>query len=151
MKKEENIMITKFEKLFEKNVDLTDIIVDVKNEKDDLIDKIKHELSIITYKRKNSPKTIRIKKISGYFNKRDFKNIKLLYRTYIIIYLSNNDKIKAKLSIYQDNNQNNISIKINDEIVYDLDNQKFNNEILIEKLIYKYKEYLVKDYKLREK
>lgn len=144
-------MITKFEKLFEKNVDLTDIIVDVKNEKDDLIDKIKHELSIITYKRKNSPKTIRIKKISGYFNKRDFKNIKLLYRTYIIIYLSNNDKIKAKLSIYQDNNQNNISIKINDEIVYDLDNQKFNNEILIEKLIYKYKEYLVKDYKLREK
>jgi hypothetical protein len=151
MKKEKNIMITKFEKLFEKNIDLTDINVNVENENKELIEKIKHELSIITYKRKNSPKSIRIKDITGYFNKRDFKNIKLIYRTYLTINLSNDDKIIAKLSIYQDENYNNIKIKINDNLVYDLDNKNFTNEILIDKLINKYKEYLVKNFKLREK
>ena len=78
MKKEENIMITKFKTLFEKNIDLTDISVKVGNEKKELIDKIKHELSIITYKKSNSPKSIRILDISGYFNKRDFRDIKLI-------------------------------------------------------------------------
>jgi len=151
MKKEENIMITRFKKLFEKNVDLTDITVNVENENKELIEKIKHELSIITYKRKNSPKSIRIKDISGYFNKKDFKNIKLIYRTYLTINLSNEDKIIAKLSIFQDENHNNIKIKINDDLIYDLDNKNYTNEIFIDKLINKYKKYLVKDYKLREK
>ena len=113
----------------------------------ELIDKIKQELSIITYKKQNNPKSIRIKEISGYFNKRDFKNIKLLYRTYIVIDLSNEDKVQAKLSVFQDEHQNNINIKINDELVYDLDNNKFTNEILIDKLITKYKESLLKNYK----
>jgi hypothetical protein len=152
MKKEETIMITKFEKLHEKiNMDLTDIAVNVENENKDLIEKIKHELSIITYKRRNSPSSIRIMEISGYFNKRDFKNIKLIYNTYLTINLSNRDKIKAKLSIFQDENLNNINIEINDDLVYDLDNKNFTNEILVEKMINKYKEYLVQDYKLREK
>jgi len=145
-------MITKFEKLHEKiNMDLTDIAVNVENENKDLIEKIKHELSIITYKRRNSPSSIRIMEISGYFNKRNFKNIKLIYNTYLTINLSNRDKIKAKLSIYQDENLNNINITINEDLVYDLDNKNFTNEILIDKLINKYKEYLVQDYKLREK
>ena len=169
MKKGEINMITKFDKLFEqssnsenrifeqssenrifeKNIDLTDIIINVENEDKDLIEKIKHELSIITYKRKNSPKSIRIKGISGYFKKRDFKNVKLTYRTYIVIDMSNGDKIKGKLSVYQDENENNIHLKINDDIVYDLDNKKYDSNFLIEKLIYKYKEYLLKDYKIR--
>ena len=147
MKKDEKDMITKFEKLFEKNVDLTDIVINIENEKKELIDKIKQELSIITYKRKNNPKSIRIMEISGYFNKRDFKNINLIYRTYLVIDLSNNDKIKAKLSVYQDENENNITIKINDDLVYNLDNKKFTSEILIDKLIEKYKEFLLKEYK----
>lgn len=147
MKNENNDMITKFKKLLEKNIDLTDIVVDVKNEKTELIDKIKHELSIITYKRVKNPKSIRIIKISGYFNKRDFKNIKLLYRTYLIIDLSNGDKVNGKLSVYQDENENNISIKVNNELVYDLDNNKFTNDILIDKMIEKYKESLLKNYK----
>lgn len=151
MKKEENIMITKFEKLFEKNIDLTDISIKVENENKELIDKIKHELSIITYKKSNSPKSIRILDISGYFNKRDFKNIKLIYRTYLVVNLSNQDKIKATLSMFQDENENNICIRINDDLVFDLDNKKYTNEILIDKLINKYKEHLVKDYKIREK
>lgn len=142
-------MITKFEKLFEKNIDLTDITINVENKNNDLIEKIKQELSLITYKRKNSPKPIRIKEISGYFDKRDFKNIKLKNRTYIVIGLSNGDKIKGKLSIYQNENENNIKITINDEVVYDLDNKKYTNEFLIEKLIYKYKEFLLKNYKIR--
>ena len=151
MEKEEKNMITKFNKLFEKiKMDLTDITVNVENENKELIEKIKHELSIITYKKINNPKSIRILDISGYFNKDNFVNIKLIYRTYLVINLSNKDKIKAKLSIFRDENLNNINIKINDDLVYDLDNKKFTNEILIDKLINKYKEYLVKDYKLRE-
>lgn len=137
-------MITKFKELYE-NIDLSDIIINIENEIPELIDKIKQELSIITYKKRNSPKTIRIKEISGYFNKRDFKNINLIYKTYIIINLSNNDNIKAKLSKYD--SENNINIKINNELVYDLDNEKFTNEILIDKLINKYKEFLLKEFK----
>jgi len=147
MKKDKNNMITKFEKLFEKEIELTDIETNIENEKEDLIEKIKQELSIITYKRQNNPKSIRLTKISGYFNKKDFKNIKLIYNTYLIIDLSNNDEIKAKLSVYQNENENNINIKINDEIVYDLDNKKYTNEFLIDKLVEKYKESLLKNYK----
>lgn len=128
-------------------MDLTDINIDVENEDKDLINKIKHELSIITYKRENNPKPIRIKEITGYFNKRDFKNTKIKYKTSININLSNGDKIKAKLSVYDDENENNISIKINNDLIYNLDNNKFNNDIFIDKLIYKYKKFLVDKYK----
>jgi hypothetical protein len=148
MKKEKKDMITKFEQLFEQNIDLEDVIVNVENEKTEFIDKIKHDLSIITYKRANSPKPIRIREIKGYFNKRDFKNIKLLYNTYLNISMSNGDKIDAKLSVFQDENYNNINIKINNELIYDLDNKKFNNEIFVDKVITKYKESLLKTYKI---
>jgi hypothetical protein len=147
MKKENNDMITKFKKLLEKNVNLSDIVISVENEKTELIDKIKQELSIITYKRVKNPKSIRIIKIEGYFNKRDIKNIKLLYNTYLIIHLSNGDKVYGKLSVFQDENENNINIKINNELIYDLDNKSFNNDILIDKIVSKYKEHLLKDYK----
>jgi len=147
MKNNKKDMITKFNKLFEKNINITDITINIENQNDELINKIKHELSIITYKRKNSPKPIRITKISGYFNKKDFKNIKLIYRTYLVIDLSNNDKINAKLSVYTDKNENNINIKINNNLIYNLDNSKFNNDYLIDKIITKYKEHLLKDYK----
>ena len=149
MKNDGKDMITKFKQLYEKTADLTDIVINIENIKDEFIDKIKQELSIISYKRKNSPKSIRIKEISGYFNKKDFKNINLIYRTYLVIDMSNGDKIKTKLSVFKDENENNIYIKINDDIVYDLDNKKFTNEILIDKLVDKYKEFLLKGYKIR--
>ena len=141
-------MITNFKKLLEQKEDLTDIIVNVENEKTELIDKIKDELSIITYKRQKNPKPIRIKEINGYFNKRDFKNIKLLYNTYLVISLSNSDKLTAKLSVYQ-NEEKNIHIQINNNVIFDLDNIQYSNEILVDKLIEKYKEYLLKSYKIR--
>lgn len=141
-------MITQFKKILEK-IDISDIEYNIENENKELINKIKHELSIITYKRKNNPKPIRIKKIGGYFDKKDFKDINLIYRTYITIDLSNGNKIYAKLSVYKEENENNINIKINDNIVYNIDNKKFNNEYLINKLVEKYKEYLLKDYKIR--
>jgi len=147
MKKEENNMITKFKKLFEQNIDLEDVIVNVENEKTEFIDKIKHDLSIISYKKANSPKSIRIREITGYFNKRDFKNIKLLYSTYLVVSMTNGDKIIGKLSVYQDENENNINIKINNDLIYDLDNKSFNNEIFVDKLITKYKESLLNTYK----
>ena len=147
MKKEENIMITKFKKLFEQNINLEDVIVNVENEKTEFIDKIKHDLSIISYKKANSPKSIRIREITGVFNKRDFKNIKLLYNTNLIVNMSNGDKIIGKLSVYQNENENNINIRINDKLIYDLDNKSFNNEIFVDKLITKYKESLLNTYK----
>jgi hypothetical protein len=140
-------MITQFKEILEK-LDISDIEFDIEDENTELVNKIKQELSIITYKRKNNPKPIRIKKIGGYFDKKDFKDINLIYRTYITIDLSNGDKIYAKLSVYK--NENNINIKINDKIVYDIDNKKFNNEYLIDKLVEKYKEYLLKNYKIRD-
>ena len=140
-------MITRFNKLFEQNIDLEDVIVNIENEKTEFIDKIKHDFSIITYKKANSPKSIRIREITGYFNKRDFKNIKLLYDTYLVISMTNGDKIKGKLSVYQDENENNINIRINDKLIYDLDNKEFNNEIFVDKLITKYKESLLNVYK----
>ncbi|MCK9417395.1 hypothetical protein M0Q97_12215 [Candidatus Dojkabacteria bacterium] len=142
-----NSMITQFKEILEK-LDISDIEFDIEDENTELVNKIKQELSIITYKRKNNPKPIRIKKIGGYFDKKDFKDINLIYRTYITIDLSNGDKIYAKLSVYK--NENNINIKINDKIVYDIDNKKFNNEYLIDKLVEKYKEYLLKNYKIRD-
>ena len=147
MKKEKKDMITKFKKLFEQNIDLEDVIVNVENEKKEFTDKIKHDFSIITYKKANSPKSIRIREITGYFNKRDFKNIKLLYNTSLVVSMTNGDKIIGKLSVYQNENENNINIKINEKLVYDLDNKEFNNDIFVEKLITKYKESLLEVYK----
>jgi hypothetical protein len=146
MIKEKDDMITKFEELKEK-INLSDIIINVNNENKKLIEKIKRELSIITYKKSTKPKSIRITEINGYFHKNDFKNDKLLYRTLLNIYLSNNDRIKAKLSVYREENENNILIKINNKLIYNIDNKNFNEEILIDKLINKYKEHLLKNYK----
>ena len=141
-------MITKFKNLYEK-IDLSDIKIDIENENKELIDKLTQELSIITYRRKNSPKPIRLTEISGYFNNKDFININLIYRTYLVISLSNEDKVKGKLSIFKDDNENNINIKINDKQIYDIDNKKFDDELLVEKIISKYKEYLLEKFKLR--
>lgn len=141
-------MITKFEKLYEK-IDLSDIKIDVENENKELIDKLTHELSIISYRRKNSPKPIRLTEISGYFKKTDFKKNNLIYKTYLSLSLSNGDKIKSSLSIYKDENEHNINIKINEKQIYDIDNKNFNDDSLIDKIISKYKEYLLEKLKLR--
>lgn len=149
--KEKNIknnMITQFKEILE-TIDISDIEYNIENENKELINKIKQELSIVIYKRKNNPKPLRIKNINGYFDKKDFKNINLIYRTLITVNLSNSDKLCGKLSAYKKENENNITIKINDNIVYDIDNKKFNNEYLIDKLVEKYKEYLLKEYKIR--
>lgn len=139
-------MITRFEKLFKENINLDDIITNIKNEQSEHIDKIKNELSIITYKKQNNPKPIRIIQIDGYFNKKDFKNVNLIYRTYLVISMSNGDKIKGKLSVYND--EKNINININNELIYDLDNDNFDNDVLVEKIVNKYKDHLLKKYKI---
>lgn len=140
-------MITKFSNLFEK-IEIEDIEIEIENEDEKLLDKIKKELSIITYKKKNSLKPIRIKKITGYFKKRDFKKHNLLYKTSINIYLSNNDIIKAKLSICNDKDDNNIIIKINDDVIFDINSSIYNDDIFIDKIIFKYKEHLLKTFKI---
>lgn len=141
-------MITKFKKMHEK-IDLSDIKINIENENKELVDKIKDELSIITYRRKNNPKPIRLIEISGYFNNKDFKNINLIYKTNLNINLSNGDEINGILSIYKNENDNNINIKINNKLIYDIDNKNFNDDILVEKMISKYQENLLQKFKLR--
>ena len=41
------------------------------------------------------------------------------------------------------------NIKVNNEIVYNLDNKKFNNDVFVDKLIDKYKESLLKTVKIK--
>lgn len=120
----------------------------IENNNEDLTKKIVDEFSFIVYKQKGRPKSLRIKKLEGYYNRRDFKNYNLIYKTKITIELSNFDIIEGKLSIFNDKNENNIRIKINDSIVYNLDNQNFNDEKLIEKMKMKYQNYIEKNYKM---
>lgn len=121
----------------------------IEGDNEEITKKIIDEFSFIVYKQKARPKSLRVKKLSGYYNNRDFKNFNLIYKTKIIIELSNYDIVEGKLSVYNDKNENNIIVKINDNIVYNLDNQNFNNEKLIEKMKMKYQNYIQKDYKTR--
>ncbi len=121
----------------------------IKNNNDKITKKIINNFSFIIYKQKNKPKNLRVKKLEGYYNKKDFKNYNLIYKTKIIIELSNFDVIEGKLSIYNDKIENNIKIKLNDNIIYNLDNQNFNDEKLIEKMKIKYQNYIKKNYRIK--
>lgn len=119
------------------------------NNNEELTNKIISEFSMIIYKQRQRPKTLRVKSIDGYYNKRDFNNYNLIYKTKLIIELSNYDIIEGKLSMYDNSNENNITIKLNDKKVYSLDNKNFNNEKLVNKLISKYKNHIEKNYKIK--
>jgi len=121
----------------------------IENNDDESTKKMINDFSFVIYKQKRRPKSLRIKKLDGYYNKRDFKNYNLIYKTKIIIELSNLDIIEGNLEI-NENSTNNILIKINDKIIYNLDNNKFNIEILIDKMKDKYKHHIIKkNYKIQ--
>jgi len=131
------------------NENMLEIENNIKNNNEELTKKIIEEFSFIIYKHRNRPKNLRVKKLEGYYNNRNFKNYNLIYKTKIIIELSNYDIVEGKLSVYDNENENNIRIKINDEIVYNLDNQNFNDDKLIEKMKIKYQNYIKKNYKIK--
>lgn len=137
-------MITKF-KIYSNN----DLNIEMENNDENLNKKIIDNFSLIIYKQKRKPKNLRVKKLKGYYNKRDFKNFNLIYKTKIIIELSNFDIIEGKLVVYLDSIKNNIKIKINNTLVYNINNKKFDNETLIEKLKEKYKNYIQKKFNIK--
>lgn len=110
---------------------INEMKVDIENISDDILINIKSKLNLIIKKYKI--RNLKIVKISGFINDNTHKNNK----SKLIIHFSNKDNIIAKLI-----NNNNISITINDKLVYDIDNDEFNLDRFIEKISEQYKKYL---------
>ena len=113
----------------------TDIKINVDGNKS-LINRLIDNMSLIVQKR--TSKSLRIKSINGYVNRETYARRNLYYDTYLEIYMINKDFIVGE---YKSIN-NNINIKINDNIVYDMDNRSFDNDILLDKIVGEYKKYL---------
>jgi len=110
-----------------------------------LTQKLIDELSLVVKKRKS--KSLRIKNITGYVNKETFSRVGYFYDTSLEVILTNRDIINGNYN----SAINNINIKINDNVVYDLDHGSFDNEVLIDKMIKEYFKYLKNSkYKINE-
>jgi len=137
-------MITKF-KIYEK-VNLKDIEVKITNINQKLIDILISDLSLVVKKKKK--KSIRPESITGYFKKEEGTGKDLKIKTKLIILMSNTDLIEATHSI--EGNENNINIEVNEVSHYNLNNQIYTDDILIEKISEYYKEHLkLKNWKLK--
>lgn len=123
-------MIKKYNQYIkENNTILSDIKINV-NGGEKIINKLIEKLTIVIKKKKI--KNINIKSIDGFINKEKFTLKGNFYSTYLEIILNNKDKIIGEYSF------NNIKIQINNDIVYDLDNEKFDNEVLVDKIVDEY-------------
>lgn len=125
-------MIKRF-KLFETLL-VNDVDVNVKNINEDFINTIKNDLAFIVYKVRRKYTHIRVNKIEGDFNEIDGNVIKV----HLIIEMSNKDVIDAVLV-----DEKSIDIKINNKLVYSIDNDEFNLEVFKERLIKVYKNHLI--------
>lgn len=134
-------MFTKF-KLFERQIS-----INIENNKNELIKDLIDKFSFIIYKQIRKPINLRIKNINGYFNKTDFKNTNLIYKTELYVELSNLDIIYGVICTHKE--YSNIKIKINDKLIYDMNNKNFDNESLIDKMISLYKNHIRKNYKIK--
>jgi hypothetical protein len=121
----------------DKNVKLPkDIIVTVDNMNDVLINKLKDELTLLGKKYKT--KNIRPVSIKGFINKEDTY---LLKYTELTINMNISDIIKATYTLDVKKNSN-IKIELNDVVVFDLIHETYNENVLIDKIIFIYKSYL---------
>lgn len=139
-------MITKF-KLYESiNID--------SNLDDNLTSKIIDDMSFIVYKgtkkdgkKSKNYKSIRIKNLNGNKKSRIINNKKEI--EYIIeIDMTNKDKIYGKYKSIN-NLENSILIYINDDIVIDMNDEKYDIYVLIDKISKEYKNYLKKEWKIK--
>lgn len=131
-------------KMYENTDNKEDIKIKVEN-KNYLVDDLIEKLSLVVKKRKI--KSFRIKSIEGYINKSLFTKRGYVYETKLTVVLNNKDVLVGE---YFSKN-NNIVIKVNDEIIYDLDYKTFDNDVLVEKMISEYLKYLKeKKYLIKE-
>jgi len=109
----------------------TDIVINT-NLNQKYIDYLIDNLSINVYKRINSVKTYKIKSINGDSNDK---------KTNIFINMSNKDTISGT---YQ-SKDNSIIVKINDELIYDVDYKDFNIKKLLNRIVTEFKKHLKKN------
>lgn len=127
-------MIQRYNQYIKEQVDRTsgntsDIKINVDG-KNYLIDRLIENLTIVVKKRKI--RNFRIKSINGFINKGTFTSKGYSYETRLEITLTNKDIIIGEYK------SNNITIKINDDIVYDLSYKTFDDEVLIDKIVSEY-------------
>ena len=118
-------MITYF-KIFE----TLDYNIDVNSDIDmSYIDQLKHDLTFDAYKRANNVKIFKVKSITATSH---------MNKTVVLVTMINGDTISG---IFNDADKS-ITININDDMVYDVDYQKFDINKLIYKISDEYKKYL---------
>lgn len=120
---------------FLRESDDIDIKINVEG-KNYLVEMLAENLALIVKKKRTKP--LRITTINGYINKEFFSHKGYSYETYLQVTLSNKDVIAGKYNTQT----KNIYVQINEEDVYDLNNKTFDNEVLVDKMVEKYKKHL---------
>lgn len=90
-------------------------------------------------------RSLRIKSISGYYNKNNLHNKEMVIDCLIQIEMTNKDKIESKYTRTRELDnllENSIYIEINGEPQYHLDNEEFNIIHLINMTANYYKKYI---------
>lgn len=121
---------------FLREADNLDIKINVEG-KNYLVEQLAENLALVVKKRRTKP--VRITTINGYINKEIFSRKGYIYETYLQVTLSNKDVIAGKYNT----ETHNIYVTINEEDVYDLNDKTFDNEVLVDKMVEKYKLHLI--------
>ena len=126
------VFLRPFIEFITEKIDLSDVVFEVENSNIELLNHLVNGISVVG--RKRSPKSIRVKKITGFFHdeKHPNKKDKLLITTNM------GDIILARL----DEEDDSVSIRINDELIYDMTWVGFNEKTFIEKIIEEYRKHL---------
>lgn len=134
-------MITNFN-LYEKLL-LDDVVIDVTTPDKPTLDEIIDKFSIIIEKR--IKRNLRIIKINGSMNDLQLRGKERKTFTDLEIVMSNKDKIKIKYT-YSDSidtkYQGEIELKVNDKLIYNVENPEFTPTKWVEKVAEEYKKYL---------
>ena len=140
-------MITKF-KIFEK------IQVDI-DIPEDILNTLTNAMTFLIYKgKKRTPaknknfKSLRIKKIDGYYNQSQLHKQDLSEDYLFQLEMTNKDKIEAKYVKRSDVNnmlENSVYVEINGIPVYHLDNKDYDVNSFIEKIKEEYTNHLEKN------
>jgi len=124
------------EKNIYEEISLDDINIKVDNSSDEFLNTIKNDFSLLIYKR--TPKHIRPRKISGHLQQEELHIRKKNNRSTLNILMNNGDIIIGTYNTLS----YNISITINNEILYDIKLKTCDDNKLLEKMVSEYKKYL---------